>query len=1796
MRSVLILLIAISLLLGLNTNEAAAQPTNPDVTLDLQFMEWAVYTLLDWSTNENLFVITITNNESVPITGVMLEMQILVANSPAISNSEIAIGVTYGDDEIGPGQSLIYRNNSDFMDNAIRGSAEYSTAFQDAVFESGSSLPAGDYSYNFRLLYDYEWAAGIATSNYPRPGHSSTIEIDQASATLTISQPGNPELIMPGEPTDEGLPVYDMYPYFNWMTSGATGGQIMSYNLIICEKEETQSNNEAIQNLPHYERGWDNAFEVQEQGFPTSTGYGYQASDEAFSLGNKYVWQVYVRSARNMENSSAGFTSESEIFCFQYGDIPEPITPPRDGTVSTVTPPFIWSDPTGAPGYQVRVSGEDDPLVENIYWEEDATTTTLDHVPENEYLVPGNTYFWKVRALPDGAWCEPAQFTVDPIEYINPAYDNDEMTVLPSFNLSAPQGIGSYEFQISGPEDPELNNPNSFFPPSVPYTYTTTEDFPLQPGFTYYWRVLPLTQSGDLIGVLDDYDYISHFNVLEVTNIMPDPGGTIQTLCPIFSWTPPSGIESWEIRIQDNIDEGIQAGITANSYIYPPDAELPLVPGKTYYWRLIEIMNDNMVGEVEDYPEHSFSVEPMALQSPPNSTPVSTVFPNFMWEGPMLCPGDQYEFQISDINDPEVNNPEYTFQTTDISFIYPTDADLALLPDQTYFWKVRVLSNEHGLIGNPEDFPVSSFTVEFGAELDVSVSIPSNAPLFPQFSWSSIAEATSYMLLVCNTPNDYDIYEEAAGLNSTNYEYTSNNEPLEFNTQYYAKVKAFQVNTLIVESEFEPFMCEMSGPGLTVTINDFDPLHPVFDWNAVPGATTYQLLLSLGTNMAQAFWNPITGLTSITYPDDEESLNFGTTYFAQVQARDENGEPYGPASTIISVTIAAVEYDLAVNVPIATPLNPAFNWNTIPSAASYNLQVSELEDMGSPFYDEVIQGATSYNYSNSDPPLMMSSTYYARVQALNTQGNAIGDPSAIEPFMTPEIEYVINFQLLENQILNPIISWLSIQAATSYQVFLYEGSDLTNSIFDVVVQGLETTYPPDAPLLNFGTFYAVVLQALNGVGDPIGPPSDPIGFTIPAAPVIAQLSPTSDDPVPTTSPEFMWQTLPFIDHYEIKVAATDNMVNTLWEAQTQAGSATYPSDNSLAYGNTYYWQVIGYSVGDQMLAQSPVSYFTLRTFVPIPQTPGSGVTILNLNPNFTWSDPSFGGVSPAYYVLTLGTSALLQSPFYQTQIAILNHTYPQTGLPLLYSSSYYWRVQAYNSDDIAMGPASAVLSFNTPLGGATLVSPVDISTTMTPMFEWTGVTGADHYEFGIYSDEGLNNQVWWSGDIGQVTNYQYQGSDLQYENTYYWYVQAYDQNGQPYGLASNSAFFVTPSIGAPALVAPINGLTTSNLNPTFTFSGIPTAESYAVAISTDAGMGSPLATINTTATNVQYQEDPALDWDVLYYWQVTALDGGGGQTGELSIVESFRTPVFTAPSLNSPSGEITSNRPEFQWDELAGTAGYHIQVSADDGFGDVVWDAQVSTNSTTYGASDALIFDQTYHWHVRGLDTNGNYMGEWSGALSFTPIPSLAVTLNVPVNAEVFSLNPTFEWNAVAGAAKYLIVIYSDENLANQLWSANQLTTTTVIYPGQGVPPMVYGNSYWWQVTALNSEGNQIGSASVVATFTVSGALLPQLSSPLGITVEDLNPTFTWDPIEGVNNFWIQVALDENFTQIVWSNANITANSVPYGGAIPLIFGTTYRWRVKTMNNQGQALSDFSDTGEFITPSGEIQVELLFGP
>ncbi|MES2765299.1 MAG: T9SS type A sorting domain-containing protein [Bacteroidota bacterium] len=114
-----------------------------------------------------------------------------------------------------------------------------------------------------------------------------------------------------------------------------------------------------------------------------------------------------------------------------------------------------------------------------------------------------------------------------------------------------------------------------------------------------------------------------------------------------------------------------------------------------------------------------------------------------------------------------------------------------------------------------------------------------------------------------------------------------------------------------------------------------------------------------------------------------------------------------------------------------------------------------------------------------------------------------------------------------------------------------------------------------------------------------------------------------------------------------------------------------------------------------------------------------------------------------------------------------------------------------------------------------------------------------------------------------------------------------------------------------------------------------------------------------------------------YFWHVRATNEGGQSA--YSETRKFTTAV-AAPVLKTPADqEITIRNPLLNWERSNGATSYHVQVSKNLGFTNLVIDTKTSTEELQISELDA---NTKYYWRVSAANADGD--GLYSVRRSFT--------------------------------------------------------------------------------------------------------------------------------------------------------------------------------------------------------------------
>ena len=334
------------------------------------------------------------------------------------------------------------------------------------------------------------------------------------------------------------------------------------------------------------------------------------------------------------------------------------------------------------------------------------------------------------------------------------------------------------------------------------------------------------------------------------------------------------------------------------------------------------------------------------------------------------------------------------------------------------------------------------------------------------------------------------------------------------------------------------------------------------------------------------------------------------------------------------------------------------------------------------------------------------------------------------------------------------------------------------------------------------------------------------------------------------------------------------------------------------------------------------------------------------------------------------------------------------------------------------------------------------------------------------------------------------------------------------------------------------------------FIGLPGGVSYAFS-STDIAAPGQIVTVSV--------------WGFPQTGVVNALLRGtsDSQSDTTAILFSVNGPP-PAPALLSPAvgATMVPRNVMLSWASLPDAGSYRVQVSTDSLF------SQLIANSTQAGTTFSLAnldFASTYFWRVEASNICG-----WSQATPtgrFTTVPDFSI-LATPLSLAVCNTDSAI-YTLTLGPGFLAPVTFAFTGsgpgaVQPQLEFSQNGSQVRV-----SVQNLLFLNRGAFQMAVTVSSGANGGTGTVNLNLQVETAPpFPLLSNPSNnSSVTSLSPVLSWLPASGADNYRLEVARDDNFSDLVFSvlSTQISAQVTP-----PLN-PDTYFWRVTAINECGNA-------------------------
>jgi hypothetical protein len=1065
------------------------------------------------------------------------------------------------------------------------------------------------------------------------------------------------------------------------------------------------------------------------------------------------------------------------------------------------------------------------------------------------------------------------------------------------------------------------------------------------------------------------------------------------------------------------------------------------------------------------------------LTQPANNATINDNTPELRWNAYANATG--YQIQIA-TNTTFTANLQ-TVSASSNSFI------TAALNDGRYYWRVRTLNDAVPPVAGPFS-PAFSFVVDTVplSPLANLIAPTSNATIpaaRPAFSWSAVAGATRYRLQVSAdgfastvlnqvvVPTSFIMPASLPPLTQGSYEWRVSTFDLAGNEGAFTAARSFTV-----------FI------GITPANGVFSPSgRPTFTWQPVVGATGYTLQIDTDTDFS-------TGATSyainsgvvgtFTILTSSPALTTGTYYWRVVR----NGETLSNTvfrSLFIGAAPPAPVLTAPANALLTNVNTPTLTWSAVVPPSGVILSGYELQFATNATFTTGLQSVSVPTNSYTPNPALTDRLYFWRVRALYSAQNVPG-PFSLARSFTVDTTPLAALPALTAPVVNAIIpaarpafSWSVVAGAARYRLQV-SADGFTSTVLNQVVTTATYAIPATVlPLTQGG--YQWRVSTIDPAGNE-GAFTAPRSFT-----VFIGITPVNGAFSLSGRPTFTWQPVVGATGYTLQIDTDTDFSSGATSFSITPGtrnSFAIPTTSPALATGTYYWRVVrnGETLGNTIFRSL---FIGAAPPAPVLTAPANAL-LTNVNtPTLTWNavvPPS--GVILSGYELQFATNATFTTGL--QSISVPTNSY--TPNPALTDRLYFWRVRALYSAQNVPGPFSLVRSFTvdtTPLAALpTLTIPAvnAITPAARPAFSWSVVAGAARYRLQVSADgftSTVLNQVVTTASYAIPTTV-----PPLTQGGYQWRVSTIDPAGNEGAFTAPRSF--TVFIG----ITPANGAFSLTGRPTFTWQPVFGSTGYTLQIDTDTDFSTGGTSFSITpGTRNSFAiptTSPALATGT-YYWRVIRNGETLGNTifRTLFIGAAPAAPVLTAPANGSAT---TNNLPTFSWNAVTPASGivvsgYEIQFAQNALF--TVGLQTQTVGSTSYTPAAALA-DRVYYWRVRAIfsSSGGNVPGAWSIARVVTVDttgPAAAPNLLSPANGVTTAdTTPNFTWQAVAGAANYVLEVSTASDFS-VITLARVVTGTSYTVPAVDALP---GALYYWRVVGRDALGNR--GPGNVRSFTLT--------------------------------------------------------------------------------------------------------------
>jgi hypothetical protein len=813
----------------------------------------------------------------------------------------------------------------------------------------------------------------------------------------------------------------------------------------------------------------------------------------------------------------------------------------------------------------------------------------------------------------------------------------------------------------------------------------------------------------------------------------------------------------------------------------------------------------------------------------------------------------------------------------------------------------------------------------------------------------------------------------------------------------------------------------------------------------------------------------------------------------------------------------------------------------------------------------------------------------------------------------------------------PTLEWDRVSGAATYDVELSTSPTFDQDLFSVNTANRRTV--PTVAMPTGDVFWRV--RSRTGSGSVSGWASSSFSTTQGAAPVLVSPADGATMQQPHNPVVLAWQPVSSAKSYQLEVDNDPDFVD--------AGTATVSTTSYLIQNpqptSTFYWRVRAVHAGGAVTRWSA----TWSYHIPgMPEIDSASVTPLNSPETrvedvvLDW-DPVPGAKD---YDVRISSDRNF-SPTATVYSATVKST--RYSPPVTYDNDqYWWQVRARDvlgnvrpwTDFAAIPlrqferhwPDVPVVSYPT---GSPQTGPTQVG---DPFFyQWQPVDHASHYQLQVSTSLEFSPGTFVSCFTRGTTYTPVLRTPHQSPadcmpapgRTYYWRVRGLDgpnaDNFEEQGVIGRwsdiHTFEYQPA--RVALDSPADGAQISV--PTLRWEAAQDAEKYRVVVVDKTGT-SYSATTHSLSWTPSVRLDPA---NGPFRWYVVAIDRNGvasptptaGSQRVFTLTTASSPP--SAPELTplSPAADSTHTRfPTLTWEPDPDATSYKVYVGM---AGSQTVTPLVDSNGSSsfaYPAATDVTADHLrpgrYRWFVEAYN-GGSLLGEGAdgffGIADLNRVTGQRVTLSgldaqtnfcanrldapagEPTQCRDLKQTPVLAWDYVPNASHYLVYLYHDRALTNDVYPNVQYIETQNTYwtPRSLLPDSQAGDAYYWFVRPCKA-GSVCAPDPVAASHAFdkrSNPVEPLLTAPAHDPTPADELTLHWQDYLATNaaspdstgaaatveahSYRVQISDDPTFTRVLHERDVDQTTYTPYDVTFPE--GPLY-WRVRAIDGSDNLL------------------------